>query len=429
MSNIINFDFGGYDNIIVEEPKEYYTNFTQAVIDSYFDDNINIKKIKEQSYPFSDEYTEYDVIVDTISDITINTTKVVGDYLYVMFNDVTHNNNVRGQKYLYDTKNNGNLQTYLCYDPLQPLSLVPDFKAIRCNNKIKWIDKDNGKIMEEPIFVGYELTSTNNQVNVDGTVPQRRLVCLVQGNEYTKKFDNNKRFMLNHNKVFKITEVNNVIMNDINNDDSVTMLTMYIEWDTLLEQDNKELNICDYYSNEYEININQNAIEQIKNFEGTLTATTKINGVPVDIPLEWTSQDDNIVTIDNQGNYKLIGNVGSETYITCCIKNNQKINDSIKISIVEDYLGEKIIQVSPIIDELNELDSQEFICGVYINGIKQNDEVICKTNWSGDNYTLEETIDGYKLTNNKQTNKILKLSFTSGSCEPIDMNIKLKGIF
>jgi hypothetical protein len=430
VSDIISFNTRGYQDIIAEQPKEYYTNLTQAVIDTFFDDNINIKKIKEQVYPFSDEYIEHEVIVDTVSDVTVNTTKVIGDYIYIMFKEVSHNINYRGQKYLYDTNNDGIEHTYLCYDKLNPLSLVPEFKAIRCNNQIKWLDKTNGDILQEPVFIGFEITSTNNSIAKEGIIPQRKLVVILQGNKQTKNIGLNDRFILNHKRVFKVTEINDMIMNNINDDSSVTMITMYIEWDSLLPQDNPELNIADYYSNTYRVEINQPDVEQIQNYQGQLTATVKINDKVVDnTQVEWLSANENVVTITQDGIYRLVGAIGSTAQIKCYIDGNESIYDTINVTVVQDYLGEKVIQISPIISVLNELETQQFECGVYINNIKQSDLVVCTPNWAGDNYTLEESIDGYILTNNRKSTMPLILTFSSGSCEPIVMSINLDGLF
>jgi hypothetical protein len=420
--------YKNYLSNVAQTPNESWNSLVQETINSSWEDTTQIRKIKEQSYPFSNEYEEYDVWVSTVSDVSINYQKVIGDFISVLFKDCNHKLNVRGQKYLY-AEDGINEQIYLCYDKINPLNQTATFKAIRCNNYIKWINKSNGDIIQEPIFVGYEMTANNSAISREGTISQRRLVCIIQGNEETKKIKENQRFILNHNKAFKVTEINNVIMNDINNDESVTMLTMYIEWTSILPQDNIELNIADYYSNNYSIKIDQNEIEQLRNYKGKLSATVKYNDNIIDMPLKWISDNVEIVTIDEQGNYQLIGESGSTSSIKCYIDGNDDIYDEIQVKIVENYLGEKIIQITPIINELKQNRNQEFTCGVYINGDRQKDLIVCQPNWVDDKYyVIEETIDGYKLTNKQMSNKELQLTFTSGSCEPVIMNIKLKGV-
>jgi hypothetical protein len=411
-------------NNLYEIPSESYKGLVQATLNAQWDNTTQKYIIQEENYPFNNTYKEVEAIVNTVTENITNTTKISANYIDILFKDITYPQNYRGQKYIFNNK------TYLCYEAINKLTQTSNFKAILCNNTIKWIDKVNGDILQEPVFIGFEITSTSNQVSNDGIVPQRKLILMMQCNEQTKKTGLNDRFILNHKRAFKVTEINDMIMNDINDDNSVTMLTMYIEWDSLLPQDNPELNIADYYANTYSVEINQAYIEQIQNYQGQLTATVKINGkVEDNTQAEWLTSNNNVVTITQDGIYRLVGAIGSTAQIKCYIDGNENIYDIINVTIVQDYLGEKVIQISPIISVLNELDTQQFNCGVYINNIKQSDLVVCTTDWVGDNYTLEENIDGYSLTNNKKSSNPLILTFSSGSCEPIVMTIKLDGLF
>lgn len=416
--------YNNYMNNLYEIPSESYKGLVQATLNAQWDNTTQKYIIQEENYPFNNTYKEVEAIVNTVTENITNTTKISANYIDILFKDITYPQNYRGQKYIFNNK------TYLCYEAINKLTQTSNFKAILCNNTIKWIDKVNGDILQEPVFIGFEITSTSNQVSGDGIVPQRKLILMMQCNEQTKKIGLNDRFILNHKRAFKVTEINDMIMNDINDDNSVTMLTMYIEWDSLLPQDNPELNIADYYANTYSVEINQAYIEQIQNYQGQLTATVKINGkVEDNTQVEWLTSNNNVVTVTQDGIYRLVGAIGSTAQIKCYIDGNENIYDIINVTIVQDYLGEKVIQISPIISVLNELDTQQFNCGVYINNIKQSDLVVCTTDWVGDNYTLEENIDGYSLTNNKKSSNPLILTFSSGSCEPIVMTIKLDGLF
>lgn len=414
-------------NYFAQSPEEYYRDETQATIDELWEDTAQIRKIKEQSFPFSDKYTEEEVWMSTVSDVSISTQKVIGNYIEIFFKDIDHPLNYRGQKYLY--KDDGvNESVYLCYDKLNPLSLTPNTKLIKCNNKIKWIDKNNGTIYEEPIFIGWQLTSTNNRVSKEAIIEQRRLVCLVQGNEHTKDIVANQRFMLSNKKAFKVTQ--NDDMNLEHLDDEVpTLLTLYIEWSPLLPSDNEELRICDYYDVDYSIKINQDNIQQIAGFNGTLTATVFNNEDVVEMPISWRTSDSKIVSIDDKGNYQVVGKTGEKAIIEAYLTDNENVSSSIEISVVDDYLPEKIIIVSPMITELKEMDSVEFNCGVYIENEKQSDIVTCSASGANSNcYELEELIDGYKLTNIRMSKTPLTLTFTSGSCAPITLNVQLRSL-
>lgn len=418
-----------YDNYIsnmAQTPKESWKGLNQASIDNAWQDTTQLRTIKEQVYPFSDKYTEYNVWVSTVSDISVNTDKTISNFIYVLFQDCTHTLNHRGQKYLYKLDGT-NESTFLCYDKMNELSQVADTKLVMCNNRIK-AKKSDGSIWEEPCYIGWELSSTRAQISKEGTIPNARLVCMCQYNDNTKDITINQRFILSHKMAFAVEQLDNFNLENTN-DDAPTLLTMYIKWDSLLPTDDLDNNLADSGINVYSIEINQDTIEQKKNYSGKLTSTVKLNGEVVsDIPLGWSTSDSSIVTVDSSGNYQLVGESGSSAVITCYMTNNTDVKDTINVSIVSDYLGEKVIQVSPVIFALKEQRSQEFVCGVYINGDKQTDEVVCTPNWTGTNYTLTETIDGYKLTNNNISSNPLVLTFTSGSCEPVTMTIKLMGL-
>lgn len=410
-------------------PKEYYDSLAQATINARWDDTTLIRTIKEENFPFDNIYTEHEVWLDTISDVTVSTLKVIGNYISIMFKDIDHPRNYRGQKYKWVEDGRNYESTYLCYDMMNPLSQIADCKLIKCNNKINLLNKKTGHIHTEPLFVGWQISSTNNQVNVDGTVEQRRLICLIQENEYTKKIVENQRFIISGNKAFKVTQVDNSNLENIE-DNFGTMITLFIEWTPILVSDNLELGIADYYDYQYKLKINQQSpIEQKQGFIGQLTATVMLNDEVINMPLKWSTSDLESITIDSQGSYRIIGEVGSTSLITCSIDKNEQVFDTIEIKIVEDYLPEKVLIVEPIITELRQGFSTEFKCGVYIEGEKQSDIVICIPNWTGINYTLVETIDGYKLTNNKMSSNKLELTFSSVDLEPIIMEIELRGLF
>ena len=105
-----------YDNYIsnmAQTPKESWKGLNQASIDNAWQDTTQLRTIKEQVYPFSDKYTEYNVWVSTVSDISVNTDKTISNLIYVLFQDCTHTLNHRGQKYLYKLDGT-NESTFLC---------------------------------------------------------------------------------------------------------------------------------------------------------------------------------------------------------------------------------------------------------------------------------------------------------------------------
>lgn len=422
------FNMNTYVTKIAQTPNDYYRSLNQATIDSLWYNTTQIYNIQEENYPFDNIFTEHEVWVNSVSDVSTTTNKVIGNYIDIHFKQIEHPLNHRGQKYKYKT--DGIIEdTYLCYDKLNSLNQVPSTKLILCNNQITWIDKENGAIYNEPMFVGWELTSTNNQTSTDGTVQQRRLVCLIQGNKNTSKIHPNQRFIIGHNKAFKVTQVNNTDLEHLD-EEYPTLLTMYIEWSSILPTDNLELNIADYYDNNYTIEINQDNISQVNGFEGKLTVTTKYNDNIESIPVVWESENEDVVIIDNDGNYKLVGNSGDITIIKCYIEGNEDISDTINVEVITVPISNTQLIVIPNGEiDIFQNDTQEFNCGVYIDGVLQGDVVTCTTNWTNNkNYQLTNNGNKYTILNKKYSTNLLELTFSSGILEQVVI-VNLRALF
>ena len=417
-----------YMKYMYQKPKEYYQGLTQETLNSQWDNTTQLYTIKEQSaLPFKDEYTEYEAWVDAISDNLVNTSKVYSDFVKVLFKDIDHKQNYKGQYYKINLDGEHE-EYYICYDKMNRLSQVSDFNCVRCNNVLTWVD-EYGKILTMPCYLGTDISSTNNLVSKDGIVPNTRLIILVQANEYTMSIVKNQRFMFQHSTAFKVEEVNNYMQEQETNG-QVTCVKIYVDYSAILPSDNKELNICDYYKTNYTLTIDQNDIEQTNGFSGQLTATVKDGNDVIDVPLKWSTNDSDVVEIDEQGNYQVIGEIGSMGQITCSMADNESIYDTITIKIVEDYLPEKKIIINPNnITELNQGQVIDFTCGVYIEGEKQDDIVTCIPSGADVySYTLAETLDGYKLTVRQESDNDLVLTFSADGCDDVIMTIELLGL-
>ena len=411
-----------------QKPKEYYQGLTQETLNSQWDNTTQLYTIKEQSaLPFKDEYTEYEAWVDTISDNLVNTSKVYSDFVKVLFKDIDHKQNYKGQYYKINLDGEHE-EYYICYDRMNNLSQVSDFNCVRCNNVLTWVD-EYGNILTMPCYLGTDISSTNNLISKDGIVPNTRLIILVQANDYTMSIVKNQRFMFQHSTAFKVEEVNNY-MQEQGTNGQVTCVKMYVDYSAILPSDNKELNICDYYKSDYTLKIDQGDIEQTQGFKGKLTATVKNGTDVIDVPLKWSTSDSDVIEIDEQGNYQVIGEIGSMGQITCSMADNESIYDTITIKIVEDYLPEKKIIINPNnIIELNQGQVIDFTCGVYIEGEKQDDIVTCIPSGADVySYTLAETLDGYKLTVRQESDSDLVLTFSADGCDDVIMTIELLGL-
>ena len=406
--------YRNYLSNVAETPSESYRNLVQETINSQFINTTQLRTIKEQSYPFTSTYTEYEAWINSVSDISVNTNKNTVDFIRVVFKDINHKLNHRGQKYLY-TPDGESENIYLCYDKMNALTQVPDFKCVRCNNHLTWLDV-NGNIIKEPCYIGEEITSTNNQVSKDATIPNRRLVCMMQGNSNTSSIKLNQRFILSHKQAFKITEMNVYSQDDYVSED-VPLYIFYIEWNTLLDTDNTALNLADYYTSNYTLQIDQSDLSLLPSSTGQLTATTTLNGNITTIPLTWSSSNSQVVTIDQNGNYTIVGLSGTTCTITCTVQGNTTVSDSISISVASVPSGDKALTITPnAVDSIKVNSTKSIYYGVYLNGVLQADVVtVTPSGASSTCYSITNISGGIDVKCVKVSSVPLTLTFTSGT--------------
>lgn len=398
----------------------YYRTYAQEWINKYFYDTTLVRTIKEEKYPFSNEYIDYEVHVDSVSDVTVNTNKAIGSYLALIFKDCDHKT-YRGQKFLYED------EPYLCYDVAKDLSRIAKTQIIKCNNKIRWINS-SGNIIEEPCFIGWEMSSTNNGVTKDVTIEQRRLVCLIQGNSNTNEIISNQRFLLSKTSAFKVTQVFKENLDKIT-DEYSNMFTLYIEWDTVKIGDNKDLLLADYYTSNYTLQIDQSDLSLLPNSSGQLTANITLNGTPTIVPLTWTSSNPLVATIDANGNYNVVGLSGTSCTINCTVQGNANVTDSINISVASVPVSNKVLTIMPSVVESIKVNTiRQIYYGVYINDVKQSDVVtVSYSGATSDCYSVVNVTDGIEIKCLKMTPTLLNIKFTSGVLTKT-MSIKLSGL-
>lgn len=425
---MFNFNVDNYKKNIAVTPRENWQSLHQATLDDMWNDTTQIYTIKEQNaLPFTDEYTEYEAWISTVSDDLINYSKVYSDFVRLFYRDLNHKQNYKGQYYKMNLDGEHE-ETYICYDRMNLTTLTADFKVVRCNNVLTWID-EYGNIITLPCYLGTDITSTNNLIGKDGIVPNMRMIILVQANEFTKSIVKNQRFMFEHSTAFKVEEVNN-FMQEQGTDGQVTCIKIYINYSAILPSDNIEINICDYYDVDYTLEIDQKDIEQVKDFEGTLMATVKNLEEVVDMPVNWSTSDKTVVTINENGNYKIVGKIGDKATITCFMQDNKDIKDSIEITVVNNVITNKTIVINPNdITILKERQNISFICKVYNEGEELSDNVTCvASNVNTNCYNLTQTTNGYFLEIKKKSNTPLILTFSADDCEDFVMSIKLIGL-
>lgn len=411
--------YDNYLNGIAEAPNNYWRNLQQATISDLFDNTTLLSDKIQEENDFNFQFHPIQAWVGTVTDAITNVEKDVKDYRYLYFEDCTHD--VPRGKY-YKLENN----YWLVYESSTELEAQSNCKIRRCNNKLKWYD-ENGELKVYPCILDYTLSASNPKVTVNITTVGGRVTVIIQGNQDTHKLKKNQRFIFN-GVPYRFDAYNNYMQNDYVSEE-VPLLFLDCTIDEIQPNDDLENNIANVGEYNYKVKIKEESFEQVKGFKGQLSAIVTVNGEITDKNITWKSSDNNIISIDNNGNYELLGDNGESCVITASIENSN-ISDSITISIKENIVPKDDIVIEPIIESLGLHDSVEISANLYKNGVKQDDIVDCVASGLDDNYyELTSEIDNvFKLVNNRPAKIPLTLTFSCGDYSE-SINIKLESLF
>lgn len=413
--------FNNYINHYAESPNDSWRNLQQATITSLFEDTTIKRTILEEKVPFNQEYQEIEAWVGTVTDSTTNTEKDSNDYRSLYFEDCTHDVG-RGLYYQYDNN------YWLVYDSSTDLESISNVKIRRCNNRLKWIDKNSGELLDYPCIIEYTLSATQPNVTADITTIGGRVSIIVQGNEKTRKIKKNTRFIFGE-QAYKFNNWNNYMMSDYDAK-TATLLFMDFTVDNVQPTDDLENGIADSTEYKYMVKILEEDFSQVKGFTGKLNAIVILNGQEVARNIIWKSEDENIISVDNEGNYTLLGENGQSCKIYACIENSN-VCSFITIEIEEEIIEKSDIVIDPLITEIPHLQVEVINANLYKNGVKQDDKVECIPSGLDNSYyyLVDMGNNQFKIANNKISKDVpLTLTFRCGDYEE-SIDIKLTPLF
>ena len=389
-------------NSIDTNPNTMYRDLQQEFINSQWDNTTQIINVKEEEDIGSNIYNDLEVwISPTVAD-TSTGMKDTRDFNKLIFKDVNHKVK-RGLMYIFDD----------CYWIVHSYNdhngVVQDCGVRRCNNILKIIDPQNGNLFSIPCVVDYDMAASTVKVTKYILTPNNHAVVIVQGNEDTLRlFKTNTRFILS-GRPFKLYGYQNAVEYDLTAPSTLLYLDLYL--DEFRNGDDIEAGIAENGKYDYSISINAENMTLIQGTTGNLTATVYLNGIEVNREIVWESEDEEIVSINDSGNYTILGEVGDSCGVNVYIKGNDIITDSINISIGEIEETVKII-TTPSFEVIRQYETIPFEISVFYNGnnITDNLLVIVGTNSSIlelKNNTIQ--FDVGLLTNGENSNNSINL--------------------
>lgn len=227
--------------------------------------------------------------------------------------------------------------TWIVYKPRNMSATLGNAIVRRCNAVINVLDW-YGNIVSVPMSYAKMATLGNASSSNDNSILAKNYISVIcQKNEYSQSFTENTRFILGQ-AAYAMRGMNDFTREYTDDPNSVHILSFTVERTEPLPQDNMELQIADYESFKWELNVK---IRQEMNVgaEQAISVTSCRNGENVSTSEErpigyiYTSSDENIFTVNGSGTVEAIG--AGNAILTVSLAQNEAVSRSVKITVAE----------------------------------------------------------------------------------------------
>lgn len=401
--------FSNYLDNVAQTPNEQWRGEQQAFIDgAYENTTVARNDLYEENYPFDFKFVNNPQCwLGTVLDVTTGVVKNSDDYRSVYFKDINHESG-RGRYFKWDNN------YWIVYETTtHELETISTCNIRRCNNWLKWVT-DKGELMQYPCIIEGELTSANAQVAKTISQANSHINVIVQGNPNTLKIKKNDRFIFN-GICYRFYAINNYMQIDYV-DDNAPLLFMDFYLDMTIDEDNIEENIANDIRNQFTIVSDIDNISNDKDYIGTITPNVYHNNQVIsDVQIEFISSNPEIITIDDNGTFKLMSY--GQAFIIIQIKGNPVSAITIPVNVVDNSHVVYSLIVSPAITSIKQGRSVNLSAYIIDNFNNVIDSEVILTIEGGDgnnNYTLTNLGNNtWRLTNNLLSNAPINLQFTN----------------
>ena len=345
---------GGY----LQSPNDYFRDLQQAAVDNLFDCTSAKYTVQEQDDIGTSTYHDIDVWLDYIVGTTSSGVKNGIDFTQLMFKDIDHHI-VQGLYYIFEDN------FHISYFYNRHDGLEKSVAVRRCNNAMRIVDPENGSVFTIPCVIDYDMSSPSQQVTSYVLTPNNHASVMVQGNEDTLRlFKLNTRYIFN-GRPFKLLAYQNALNYSLL-DKKPTLLYLDLYLDEIHDRDDLENSIAYNGEYDYSIQVDTNNMELPQESKGQLNATVTLNGTEVEREIVWTTSDNNVVAINSNGKYTVVGDVGEQATIIASIKYNPNISSDITITVAEQPTQEiePLILIEPSFSKIRQFESINFVVKV-----------------------------------------------------------------
>lgn len=371
---------------MLPQPDVEYNQNQQAFYDQQWDNTSARIVVEEQVDIGSHEFESVEVWINKAIGNTTTFMKNGEDYRQLIFRDIQH----QIQRGIY-FKFEDNWWISDFTNPSQ--GLVADVNVRRCNNALRIIDPENGSIFSAPCVVDYDATSPSIQVSSSIITPNNHLLVYVQANDDTiRLFKLNTRFLIG-GRAFKLFAFQNALLQSVN-DPMPTILYLDLYLDELHAEDNQELGLAYNGDFLYTVEIESANMSLVTGATGKLFASVSLNGEGVEKSIVWSSSDETVVTINQNGEYQVLGEAGQQVIINASLEGNDSVTDGIAIHIVAAEEVQPVIALSPVIDKIRQYQTIETEVYVAVSGMTFEPGMVTAT---GSNEYFTVSVDGNNL--------------------------------
>lgn len=305
------------------------------------------------------------------------------------------------------------VHSYNSYD-----GVVQDCGVRRCNNVLKMVDPENGAIFSIPCVVDYDMAASSVKVTKYILTPNNHAVVIVQGNSDTLRlFKTNIRFMLS-GRPFKLYGYQNAVEYDL--DEPTTLLYLDLYLDEFRDGDNIETGIAENGIYDYTVSINSENLILSQGSNGILTASSLLNDVEVPRKIIWETNNSDIVNINENGEYQVLGLIGESAVITASLYGNSDAFDSIIITVGD--VGEDIkIILNPSFNIIRQYERKDFLIEVYYNGVLLTNGLTISCTTDSQILSILKNDDNYTIVSDGISSSPQSINI-SVSCENPEFN-------
>lgn len=351
----------------------YYADYA-AMMDLGFENapNVVYDEIEyEVTYGEEDFATIPRVRVDTI--LNYNTGIILGDdYKTFVFAPEFDVQPYYGMKFRWQGS------YWLVINTNSYASMPVSAEVRRCNNVLRFFN-EKGERIYEPCIMDYTLRFANNEDTMIIAVGNGEQKVWCQRNSRTQLIQPNERFLFGtpeQRVAFRLYAggVKNYLNGVTMDDSSPTITEFYVDhYEINPLFDDLENGFANAYLNEVTISLEETELKMNIGDKDILNAIVKRGKEELtDINIEWSSSDDNIVSIFNG---TVIANSLGEATITATISDTN-ISTTMQVLVVEEEISDVYeLLVTPNKDYVLQGTSETFVVDLYKNGEKQSDVV------------------------------------------------------